>query len=436
MSAAKRILIGAALCCMLPACATASENAQPAIVLKPDTLRQPAQAAAERQILTWRLVPGAVSYEVELLAALPENPNGTEPSKQRIRAVRNIYAQGSQVDFSDCNAPVVYWRVRGLSVNGQPIGVYSDVRGLHPAHGRIAVSRPLPTVRFDAERQAPLYPVYAWLPVVGAYRYEVEVLDQAPDADELDSIAPSRHRIWSKRVEGQDCYDEIARSRPGTYYWRVRGLDAIGGPVGAYSEPMMFRVAHDEPVYAATLGDSITHGGGDVSYSPADPEYCYQNYLAIPTVNLGRSGDTARQILNRFEADVVPYHPKYLIILAGTNSLRDGATAETVIRELKALRDKCNNWAIRPIFLTLPPLNPPLIAQVSEGKTAANWRAEYDKVNRFLRAEPYCIDIAPALSDERGWLPEEYAVDGLHPGIEGKKIIAQLINENWARVTK
>ncbi len=406
------------------------ENVQPVAVAAQQT-------ATDRPLLSWSLVPGAVSYEVELLTKLPENPNATEPSKHRLRAVRDIFTLGCQADLSDYPGQEIYWRVRGLTLDGRAVGVFSAAQKIALQHGRSAPLRPTLTAHFNAAGQAtPLYPVYAWIPVPGAYAYEVEVLDQAPEADEEGGISASSHRIWRKRVEGYDCYDDVARIRPGVYYWRVRGLDALGGPVGGFSAAEPFRVDLSQAVYAATLGDSITHGGGDVSYSPADREYCYQTYLDFPALNLGRSGDTARQILNRFEADVVPYHPQNLIILAGTNSLRDGVSADTVIRELAALRQKCLNWGIRPIFLTLPPLNPTLIAQVSESKTAPNWRSEYDKVNRFILSQPYCIDIAPSLSDEKGWLPEEYALDGLHPGVEAKKIMARIINENWSRVSQ
>nr|WP_255711076.1 GDSL-type esterase/lipase family protein [Pelosinus baikalensis] len=89
-------------------------------------------------------------------------------------------------------------------------------------------------------------------------------------------------------------------------------------------------------VAVATFGDSITHGGGSVSYSPADWEYSYQYYLDFPSVNLGKSGDTSQTMVERFEQDVLPFHPQYLIILAGTNSLRGGVTAENVIADLKS----------------------------------------------------------------------------------------------------
>lgn len=54
------------------------------------------------------------------------------------------------------------------------------------------------------------------------------------------------------------------------------------------------------------LGDSISHGGGRMSYSPADWPYNYAYYLDFPTINMSRSGDKTDDLLRRFDADVLP----------------------------------------------------------------------------------------------------------------------------------
>ena len=184
------------------------------------------------------------------------------------------------------------------------------------------------------------------------------------------------------------------------------------------------------------FGDSITHGGGAVSYSPVDAEYSYQTYLHFPTVNLGRSGDTAQTMASRFEQDVLPVKPRFLLIMGGTNSLRGGTPAIDIIRELTMIRRKCLANGIRPIFLTLPPINPAAIYRVFQEGTTPNWKNELDVVNTFLRQQRYVIDIAPHFSDKNGELLDYYAVDGLHIDIEGKKLIAQIVNAHWSRVSR
>ena len=187
--------------------------------------------------------------------------------------------------------------------------------------------------------------------------------------------------------------------------------------------------------YAATFGDSITHGGGGISDSPANWEFSFQTYLNFPVVNL-RSGDTSETLLDRFERDVLPFNPKYLTILGGTNNSRAGTPATKVIERPSQIVTSAWLDGIRPIFLTLPPINPSGIMRAFEEETVANWRTEFDTVNLFIKKQRYYIDLDPQLSDENKELPDYYGLDGMHPDIEGKKLMAQIINASWARVTR
>jgi len=282
----------------------------------------------------------------------------------------------------------------------------------------------------------PLYPVYSWFPIAGAINYEVELTVALPENP--NGIEPSKHQIRLSIVQGgaDDYYDEEALITPGTYYWRVRGIDKYGKPVGVYSNAEAFTVDHTAGNYAATFGDSITHGGGAVSYSPADLEYSFQTYLAFPTINLGKSGDTTETMLSRFDNDVLPYQSKFLIIMGGSNSLRGGVPATQVIKELTAIQGKCLAHGIRPIFLTLPPINPLAISLAFNEETVPDWQQQFATVNSFIRSQRYYIDLEPYFTDENHEMPDYYAIDGLHLDIEGKKLMGFIINANWTKVTK
>ncbi|VBB08723.1 Hypothetical protein LUCI_4001 [Lucifera butyrica] len=390
----------------------------------------------DKPVLTWTSVPGAVYYEIEFLSSLPENPNDINPSRYQIASSREVFTNGYNADLSWYAGNKVYWRVRALDYDGNPIGVYSDASPVYIDHTLPQTLKPVITTVFNQHGTAtPLYPVYSWIPVTGAVSYEVEVMDQPPENP--NGTEPSRHRIWSKEnVTGFDCYDEEPRLTSGIYYWRVRGFDAQGNAVGIFSDAGRFVVDLNKGNYAATLGDSITHGGGAISYSPANWEYDYQTYLAFPAVNLGRSGDTAEDMAKRFDRDVLPFKPRFLLILGGTNSLRGGVPAGEVIDELTLIRDKAFQHGIRPIFLTLPPINPAAIAKAFNEETAPDWREEFDTVNAFIRRQRYYIDLDPYFCDAARELPDRYAIDGLHLDIEGKKLMAQIINANWTRVTQ
>lgn len=387
-------------------------------------------------LLIWRKLPGAVYYEIEFLSAPAENPNDIMPSRYQISSSREVFTNGYSINLSKYPSNHIYWRVRALNYSGGPMGVFSDIAEIFIDHNLPQVLKPVSNTGYkEANMPMPLYPVYSWYPVNEAVRYEVEVTSALPENP--NGILPSKHRIRHHVVQlGTDCYDEEPLITPGTYYWRVRGITESGKPIGVYSDAEEFIVDRKAGAYSATLGDSITHGGGAISYSPADVEYSFQTYLSFPTINLGKSGDTSETMLDRFNRDVVPYHPRFLIIMGGSNSLRGGVAATQVIKELSAIRDKCFAQGIRPIFLTLPPINPAAISQAFAEETVPEWQKEFSSVNAFIRQQRYYIDLEPYFMDDNHELPLHYATDGLHLDIEGKKLMGLIINANWTRVTK
>ena len=393
------------------------------------------EVAGPQPILTWSVVPDAVYYEIEFLNRPPENPNGTAPSAYRLFASRKVFTNGYNPDLRQVTTNPLYWRVRGLDVRGNPVGVFSNAQTLPFDPAKKEPLKPLIMSELNKKGASPLlYPVYTWIPLKETDLYEVEVTQSPPENP--NGTAPSRYRIWSGRATGFAGYDEQPRIKPGRYYYRVRGITAEGNPVGVWSDAETFTVRLQDGNYAATFGDSITHGGGAISYSPADWPYDYQTHLNFPSYNLGRSGDTAETSAARFDADVLPFQPRFLIIMTGINSLRAGAAAEDVIEDLQSIKEKCLTHGIRPIFLTLPPINPSAIRRTFGETTAPNWQQELREVNAFIRRQPYSIDLYPYFADTRGELPERFAIDGLHYDISGKKLMAAIINRHWESVTK
>ena len=61
--------------------------------------------------------------------------------------------------------------------------------------------KPQPTAFFDNHRPVPLYPVYSWIPVLGAAGYEVEITNQWPENP--NGTKPSQYRIRSYVVDGR-----------------------------------------------------------------------------------------------------------------------------------------------------------------------------------------------------------------------------------------
>ena len=210
----------------------------------------------------------------------------------------------------------------------------------------------------------------------------------------------------------------------GDYYWQVRVVNKNHKPLSDWSEKKFFTVT--APVKFAVLGDSISHGGAN--YIPAGQLSCqWETYSAVPIKNLARSGDTTQQMLDRFDSDVLPFKPQVLVIMGGVHDIRTGASAEDVIKNLSALRDKCLANDITPVFSALTSMNPELIHKRGILLTDGDWRAAREQVNLWIKSTPYFVDATEALTDEFGYLRAEFTPDGLHPALRGKKILGEAI---------
>ncbi|WP_315451792.1 GDSL-type esterase/lipase family protein [uncultured Selenomonas sp.] len=394
------------------------------------------QPASLMPFLVWHSIPNAVLYEVEILSAPPSKEGGTELSPtNHLTSTQNIFTNGWQADLRPYEThEKLYWRVRALGLKHEPIGEFSVAEPLYLDKSAEFPNRPIPnTYDLVLNFHQPIYPVYQWIPLNGVTHYEVELLTEPPT--QKHGTKPDPKRVWAQTITATNAiYDEYARPYAGKYYWRVRGLDTQGNTVGTWSDLASFTV--DAPLenrlYAVALGDSITHGGGAISSSPAFLEYSYTTYLPFACLNLGRSGDTAHTTLERFEQDVLPLHPANLLILTGSNSLRaTGITAQDIIDDLNELQKKCLAHDIRPIFLTLLPLNPERISLAFHSETDLSWRWKMTAVNMWIRSQDFYIDIEPYFYDaQKQILDTRLSTDGLHPDIDGKRMMAEIINQH------
>lgn len=385
--------------------------------------------------LVWHSVPDGVLYELEILSGPPDQENTTTLSKtNHLTSTQQVFTNGIQFDLRPyANLPQLYWRVRALNLRKEPIGVFSTAEPIVIDKNKAIPNKPLLN-KFDVmpEFKQPVYPVYHWIPMFGVDKYEVELMAQPPL--EENNTQPTPHKAWSKVVDGAfSCYDEYPRFYAGKYYWRVRAINAKGETIGVYSDTDSFEVeAITTRPFVAVFGDSITHGGGAVSFSPSSMEYSYTTYLDFPAINIGRSGDTSTTSLERFDRDVLPIKPTNLIILTGSNSLRAPTiSAETVINDLEGIYLKCVANDIRPILLTLPPVNPANIMLAFRTPTDPNWYLKMQKINAYIKTKPYYIDLEPYFYDSTHTIMEpSFSNDGLHPDINGKKLMAEIINRH------
>jgi lysophospholipase L1-like esterase len=383
-------------------------------------------------LLTWQEDPESVRYEVEIFRGLPENLDRNSPVENRLYDNQRIYTNQVLVDlaaFPPGEAPL-YWRVRPIDANWQGMGPFSSPMEVRSTMKPVSRNAPYPHVYHPGNGSTLLYPVYSYAGNPGAASYEVEVTDRYPENP--DGTAPSKYRVFSKTTTLSNVYDD--NPRIGTFYWRVRGMDENGNPLGIWSLPEKVRTNPEEHFEVGIFGDSITQGGGHLYHSPADMAYSYVTYLDFPAVNMGRSGDTTEMMEDRFDRDVLPFHVKYLLIMGGINDLRMGADPQKVIGHLEAIRKKCEEHHIVPILLTIVPINPENIQKYYGDVTYSGWKESVDTVNSWIRTQPH-IDTAAPFADY-SVMPGELAMDGIHGDWNAKQMIAGEINRHMGEFRK
>lgn len=374
-------------------------------------------------VLQWEKYEGAVVYELEIF----------DQGKRLIHDAY-IYINGYNVKLpASFSGNKFSWRVRALNFDRKPISEFSKEETVFLDRNLSVVLKPVPTSTFgDGNGHALLYPAFNWIPINGVRNYQVEILKDLPYSSREN--ADSRILLGSGFATGFDWYADDKYVSYNKMYWRVRGISPEGKPIGEFSEPLPFMVNPQRHYWVATFGDSITHGGGNLSYSPADWEYSYQHYLNFESINLACSGDTSESSAKRFEQDVLPFRPKFLLIMTGSNSLRGEASSASVIRDLEEIKNKCLKNNICPIFITLPPINPENIQKAFGQWTDPEWPIKFKEVNNYIRQQNH-IDLSCKINLTET-LPTRLATDGLHLDIEGKRLMAEAINEQLPEIVK
>lgn len=388
---------------------TQDKNAQAAAIEDlhefEDLTDSPAQVTFEEIVqreqnilrLHWDIIPNAVKYEI------------------LIDGITLIsFTNGIELPVSNVNAK---FQVNAISIDGTTIENKIPIRDLDT--NPVA---PLTTTEFDKMNYPPIYPVYSWIPTSGADHYEIELIKD-------DKIVRRYFTQSQPQDDDFDFYDKNPVLDEGEYFWRVRALTKDNRPLTHWSTKSAvnsFSVKHQ--IRFCAFGDSITHGGGSISVPPSTAVYNWETYCAIPVKNLGRSGDTTAELLARFENDVLPFRPEVLFIMAGVNDYRVDIPVWESVENLEILRDKCLQSGICPVFITPTPLNPAQIQKIGFIEPPPeDWQERQQIICSWIREQEHFIDVNQKLTDADGNLSEVLSIDGLHPDVDGKRIIGEAV---------
>lgn len=174
------------------------------------------------------------------------------------------------------------------------------------------------------------------------------------------------------------------------------------------------------PTRVVFMGNSITDG-----WWGADSLFFKNNRF----IGRGIGGQTTAQMLVRFRADVINLRPKAVVILAGTNDIaqNNGYIApENILGNIISMAElaKANN-----IDVVLCSILPAYEYGWRKGLEPAD---KIIALNQMIKAYAdknnlTYVDYHSALKDERNGLPEKYSNDGVHPTMEGYKVMEDMI---------
>lgn len=183
------------------------------------------------------------------------------------------------------------------------------------------------------------------------------------------------------------------------------------------------------PVKAVFMGNSITDG-----WPVADPDFFTQNGY----VGRGISGQVSAQMLMRFRQDVIALNPQVVVILAGTNDIarNDYAmTLEQTFDNVVSMVQLAQANQIKVVLCsTLPAFQ---FGWRPELKPAEDIKKLNAKFKEFADAQgiPF-VDYHSAMKDERDGLPLKYSEDGVHPTVEGYKVMEGLVQKSLKKVIR
>jgi lysophospholipase L1-like esterase len=174
------------------------------------------------------------------------------------------------------------------------------------------------------------------------------------------------------------------------------------------------------------MGDSIT----DFWINNDSTFFKNNNYY-----DRGISGQTTGQMLLRFREDVVNLKPAVVVILAGINDIAENngpSKLEDVAGNIFSMAELAKAHNIKVVLASVLPAAAfpwrPAINPVEKVKALNEMIQAYAKKNNIVY-----LDYFTAMADDKRGLPATLSKDGVHPNLEGYKMMEPLAKKAIAQ---
>ncbi|MFZ3131301.1 MAG: GDSL-type esterase/lipase family protein [Desulfosporosinus sp.] len=188
--------------------------------------------------------------------------------------------------------------------------------------------------------------------------------------------------------------------------WGQGGKEPVGGTTSQGTVVKPDQILSNPKIVA--LGDSFTLG------YPLDAAHSWTkrtaDVLQVPVINKGKVRQTAKDLLSRFDADVVTENPGRVIIFAGIGDAIQGVALKEVQTNIEGMVEKAKSNHIIPI-LALPIGYPGAQQNI---KDTREWELSFAKKENILT-----LDFATVLFDADGKYLSGLSTDGKYPNAKG-----------------
>lgn len=169
------------------------------------------------------------------------------------------------------------------------------------------------------------------------------------------------------------------------------------------------------PPLVIFLGDSLTAGyglGADQAFPALIGERLVAKGMPVRVVNAGVSGDTTTGALERLDW-LLRQRPDLLVVGLGANDAFRGQPVDRIEDNLRRIVRRAKAESTRVLILGM--------------RVPTNYGAEYTEAFAAIfprLAKEEKVDLMPFLLDGVGGHPDLNLDDGIHPNVEGQKIVA------------
>jgi len=177
------------------------------------------------------------------------------------------------------------------------------------------------------------------------------------------------------------------------------------------------------------LGNSIFEG-----WSVARPEF----FNGKPYFNRGISGQVTAQMLLRFQDDVAQLQPDLLVLKAGINDIAENAgpyEQQKTLNNIKSIVQLAKANKIQVVLCSVLPANKfvwrPALQPADKVIALNSALQEY-----ATKEGVFYLDLYSAVVDDQKGMKAIYANDGVHPTVEGYKVLEPLVEAAIKKVKR